>query len=141
MFILPLGGHPDLGWLNPNIPYNDISIEIWLHLIQNNFIGTQDAEFCACRYKVKNDCNVAEAVHWFKYTHKRNGIFVFYKYNLSQQLWNTIMKTIPNKIVIGLTTKTNIQDENIILLADPKDKYERDFVKKSLNKILLVGNF
>ena len=132
MFIFPLGGHSKLSVFNTIINYNDISIETWLQLLQNNFLGIDDPVFTKQRYKI--DCKLIETVNWFKYTWLKNGIFIFYKDIITRDLWTNVIQLFGNKRVIGLARKA-IKDENILLVND-LNVYEIDNICRFINKFL-----
>lgn len=133
MFIFPLGGHPKLNVFNTNIDYNDISIETWLKLLQNNFLGIDNPEFAKQRYKL--DCDLTTTIKWFKYTWlKEKGVFIFYRDVISRELWTNVNQVLGNKRVIGLARKA-IRDENI-LLVNELNVYEIDNICRFINKFL-----
>jgi len=133
-FIFPLGGHPKLNVFNTTIKYTDISIETWLQLLQNNFLGIDDPIFVKQRYKL--DCDLIDTINWFKYTWLKSGIFIFYKDMISRELWNNVNRLFVDRQVIGLARKAT-KDDNIILVND-LDTYEIDKVCRILNKFLLT---
>lgn len=134
MLIFPLGGHSNLNMLNTNIVYNDIPIETWIQLIQNNFIGIGDVEFVKQRYKL--DCDLVKSVQWFKYIWKNNGVFVFYKDTITRDLWDVISRIFKNKTIIGLTRR-GIKDDHVVTVQDLDNVYEQDRVCRLFNKFLL----
>jgi hypothetical protein len=133
-FVFPLGGHSHLNMLNTTITYNNIPIETWIQLIQNNFIGIDNVEFVKQRYKL--DCTLAESTRWFKYTWKHDGIFVFYKDVITRDFWDTISRFFKTKTIVGLTRR-GVKDDNIVTVQDLNDVYEQDRVCRFLNKFLL----
>lgn len=132
MFIFPLGGHPKLNVFNTIINYHDISIETWLQLLQNNFLGIDDPDFVKQRYKL--DYDLIDTIKWFKYTWLKNGIFIFYKDVINRELWDIITTLFKNRRVIGLAHKA-VKDKNILLVND-LDIYEIDNICRFLNKFL-----
>jgi hypothetical protein len=115
------------------IDYNDIPIETWLQLLQNNFLGVDDQVFVKQRYKL--DCNLTDTINWFKYTWlKDGGVFIFYKDAITRELWNKVNQIFKNKQVIGIARRAT-KDENIILVND-LNVYEIDGICRFLNKFL-----
>lgn len=132
MFILPLSR--ELTWLNTTIDYSDISIETWIQLMQNKFIGIGDVEFTRQRYNL--DVN-QDLVSLFKKVYKEGGIFVFLKESLTRELWYTVKHHFKNVIIIAITYKTSIDDENILEVNSIDDIYQRDKICRHFNKYLL----
>lgn len=154
IFVMGSGRSSDLQWLNTNIPHVDIPINIWIQLIQNNFIGVNENdyeyEYFKQKYKIEFNSNIPKVVQYFKKCIRVNNnsksiVFIFYHDNITRSLWenvqNTLTKLNKNCVVIGLTTTdgNKFKHDNILPISDqiPLLQEEVDKICRYLNQFLL----